>query len=222
MRTSGWKCPTSSAVITSMRPSPNALYESASRLSSAKRSGPCAMLTLPTSRKPGGLSGLRFELGQEAAGVGAELGVGVAGPRGADEPRRVPARAGGELPALQKHDVGPSELRQVVGDARASDPASDDHCARAFRQRPAHDGLPPVARAGGPARRKIQGTIASTSCVNGRAQRRHGSLRGSALRAQRPQSAAITAEYGNGGGISGYGYGCGNRARCRRPMPPRR
>ena len=99
--------------------------------------------------EPGRLPGLGFELGKEVAGVGAQLGVGVAGPRGADEPRRVPARAGGELPAFEKDDVGPSELREVPGDAGAGHPATDDHRAGALRQRLAHHGLPPVVRAEG-------------------------------------------------------------------------
>ena len=63
MRTRGWKCPTSSAVMISMRPNPNALYESASPLElseavPAVRDGDAADLP-----EPGRLSGLHFELG---------------------------------------------------------------------------------------------------------------------------------------------------------------
>ena len=84
--------------------------------------------------EPGRLPGLRLQLGKEVAGVGAEPRVGVAVPRGADEPRRMPARTGRELPAFQEDDVGPSELREVIGDARTGHAAADDHRARTLRQ----------------------------------------------------------------------------------------
>ena len=94
---------------------------------------------LPESRR---LPGLRFQLGKEIAGVGAELRVGVARPGGADQARRVPARARRELLALQQHDVRPSPFREVVGDARPGDSAADDHCARSFRYCLAHSSSP--------------------------------------------------------------------------------
>ena len=148
MRTSGWKCPTSSAVITSMRPNPNALYESASRLSSAKRSRLCAMATLPTCRNPVDCPVSASSSGRRVAGVGAQLRVGVAVPGGADESRRVPARAGRELPALEEDDVGPSQLRKVIGDARAGHAAPDDDRARTLRQCLVHRSSSPFAPAG--------------------------------------------------------------------------
>ena len=89
----------------------------------------------------GGLPGFGFQLGKEVAGIGAKLGMGVAVPRGADESRRMPARAGGELPAFEEHDVRPTEPCEVIGDARSGHAAADDHRARAFRQCLAHPSL---------------------------------------------------------------------------------
>ena len=68
--------------------------------------------------------------------------MGVAVPCGADEPRRMPARAGSELPALEEDDIGPPELREVIGDARAGHAAADDHRARALGQCPGSSGVP--------------------------------------------------------------------------------
>ena len=90
---------------------------------------------LPESRR---LPGLLFQFGKEIAGVGAKLRVGVARPGGADESRRMPARAGRELLAFQQDDVRPSLFREVIGDTRSGDPAADDHRARSFRYCLAH------------------------------------------------------------------------------------
>ena len=103
--------------------------------------------------EPGRLPGLRLELGQEVAGIGAELRVGVAVPRGADEPRRVPARAGRELPALEEDHIGPSELREVPGDARTGHAAADDYRARTLGQCLVHRRSSPCAPGRAPARR---------------------------------------------------------------------
>ena len=86
----------------------------------------------------GRLPGLRLDLRKEVARIGAQPRVGVARPRGAYESRRVPARAGSELPALEEDDVRPSELREVIGDAGAGHATADDHCARALGQCLAH------------------------------------------------------------------------------------
>ena len=52
----------------------------------------------------------------------------------ADETRRVERRAARELGPVDEHDVVPSELREVVGDARAPHPAADDHAPRGGRK----------------------------------------------------------------------------------------
>ena len=44
----------------------------------------------------------------------------------ADEPRRVERGAGGQLGAVDEHDVGPAELGEVVRDRGAADAAADD------------------------------------------------------------------------------------------------
>ena len=94
--------------------------------------------------EPGGLAGLGLQLAQQVAGVGAELRVCIACPRGADEAGGVPARTGCELPAFEEDDVGPPELREVIRDARSRHAAADHDRAGALGQGNAHCGLPPV------------------------------------------------------------------------------
>jgi len=52
----------------------------------------------------------------------------------ADEPRRVPGGAAGELVALQQQHLRGAALRQVVGQRAADDAAADDDDARAVGQ----------------------------------------------------------------------------------------
>jgi hypothetical protein len=76
--------------------------------------------------KAGGLTGLRLEARVQIARVLAHLGGGLRrGAEGANQPSRVPGRPGGELGALQDHDLHP-EVREVVGDGRADDASADD------------------------------------------------------------------------------------------------
>src|SRR5438876_4942017 len=89
----------------------------------------------PESR---GLSRLRFELLVEHGAVAREAGEVVAGAELADEARRMPRGAAGEVATLEEHDVAPPELRQVIRDAASDDPASDDDGARVRRNRAGH------------------------------------------------------------------------------------
>ncbi len=59
-----------------------------------------------------------------------------------DQPRRVPGRAGGQLLALQQHDVGPAELGEVIGDRTAGDAAADDDGPRPGGNGGAHASSP--------------------------------------------------------------------------------
>ena len=45
----------------------------------------------------------------------------------ADQPGGMEGRAGGQLRALQQHDLAPAAFRQMIGDAAADDAAADDH-----------------------------------------------------------------------------------------------
>ena len=56
-------------------------------------------------------------------------------PARGDQARRVPGRPGGERVALDQDDVGPAQMREVVGDAAADHAAADDHDLRAGGQR---------------------------------------------------------------------------------------
>ena len=49
---------------------------------------------------------------------------------GADDARRVPRRAGGELVALEQHDVTRAALSQMIGDAQANGTTADDDDTR--------------------------------------------------------------------------------------------
>src|SRR5262245_54160165 len=46
----------------------------------------------------------------------------------------MPRGAGGEAVALQQHDVLPAHMREVIGDRRPDDAATDHHHPRAIRQ----------------------------------------------------------------------------------------
>ena len=98
----------------------------------------------PDLSESGRLPGLGLQFRQEVARVGAELRVGVAVPGGADEPRRVPARAGRELLSLEEDDIRPSQLCEVIGNARAGHAAADDNRARTLRQCLVHRRLPRI------------------------------------------------------------------------------
>ena len=58
-----------------------------------------------------------------------------AGAKLTDKARRMEGRPAGELGPLQQHDVAPTALDEVIGDAGAADATADDDDARAFGQR---------------------------------------------------------------------------------------
>ena len=70
--------------------------------------------------------GLGLELDVEVGGIFGEPRHVLRGAQLADQSRRMPGRAGGELLALKQHDVGPAELGQMIGDGAAGDAATDD------------------------------------------------------------------------------------------------
>ncbi len=82
---------------------------------------------VPDRAEPGGVPGLRLQLGVQVPGVPAEEQCGLVGhPGRGDQPGRVPGRTGGQPVLLQQHYVRPAQLGQVVGDAAAGHPAADD------------------------------------------------------------------------------------------------
>ena len=75
--------------------------------------------------QPAGLAGELFELAVEADGVALQRGhVGV-GVQGVEAPCRVPGRAGGQLGALDEHDIAPAQPGEVVEHAAPHHPAAD-------------------------------------------------------------------------------------------------
>src|SRR3546814_1024984 len=73
-----------------------------------------------------GLAGDRLDLLVEVDGVSLQLGdVGIA-VEGVHAARGVPGRPGGELAALQQHDVAPAGLGQMIEHAAADNAAADD------------------------------------------------------------------------------------------------
>ena len=77
----------------------------------------------------------------------------------AHESRRVEARAGRELVAVDEDDVAPAELREVVGDRGPADAAADDHAARGAGQLRPKGHRPPraIGRSAGPRRSRASG-----------------------------------------------------------------
>ena len=83
--------------------------------------------------EPGRLPGLFLDLGEEVARVVEELREAFVRPHGADEAGRVPGRAAREARPLKEQHVAPPEPGEVVGGARADDPAADDDGRGPFR-----------------------------------------------------------------------------------------
>ena len=83
--------------------------------------------------EPGRLPGLLLELGEQIARVVEELREALVRAHGADEARRVPGRPTREARALEEQHVAPAEPGEVVGGARADDPAADDDGRGSFR-----------------------------------------------------------------------------------------
>ena len=72
-------------------------------------------------------AGLRLQRGIQVAGVQAKPGARLArAPETRHEAGCVPGRAGRQAVPLDDEDVGDPEVRQVVGDGGADDPAPDD------------------------------------------------------------------------------------------------
>ena len=74
----------------------------------------------------GGDVGLGFQLHIEVGRVFRQPRHVLRAAQLADQAGRVPGGAGGELLALQQHDVGPAELGQMIGDRAAGNAAADD------------------------------------------------------------------------------------------------
>ena len=87
----------------------------------------------PDRPEPGRLPGLLLDLGEQPARVVEELRQALVGPHGADEAGRVPGRPAREAPAFEEQHVAPAEPGEVVGGARADDPAADDDGRGPFR-----------------------------------------------------------------------------------------
>ena len=87
----------------------------------------------PDRPEPGRLPGLLLDLGEQPARIVEELRQALVGPHGADEAGRVPGRPAREARALEEQNVAPAEPGEVVGGARADDPAADDDGRCPFR-----------------------------------------------------------------------------------------
>jgi hypothetical protein len=74
----------------------------------------------------GGDAGFLLELHVEIGGILREPRHVLGAAQLAHQPGGVPGRAARQLLAFQKDDVGPAELRQMIGDRTAGDAATDD------------------------------------------------------------------------------------------------
>ncbi len=82
------------------------------------------------------LAGLGLQPGVEVPRVHPQLGLGGRhGPERDHQSGGVPRGAGGELVALEEHDVAPAQAGEVVGDAGPDDAAADDDHPGPVRQR---------------------------------------------------------------------------------------
>ena len=79
-------------------------------------------------------AGLLCEPPVEGGAVHHHPGQGRGRSQLPDEARRVERRAGRELRPIDKRDVAPTELRQVIGDRRPAHAAADDHRPRVLDQ----------------------------------------------------------------------------------------
>ena len=82
----------------------------------------------------GGLPGFLLQRGVERGGVLRQSRQVVRGAQLADQPRRMPGGATGQLLAFQQHHVGAASQGQVVGDAAAHNAAADNHHLRPIWQ----------------------------------------------------------------------------------------
>ena len=95
-------------------------------LNSSQRSSVSARADRADLAEAGGDAGLGLQPGVKLGRIFREPGQVLRGAQLADQPGRMPGRAGCELLALQQHDVGPAELGQVIGDGAAGHAAADD------------------------------------------------------------------------------------------------
>ena len=84
---------------------------------------------------PGGNACLGLKLHVKIGGVFRQPGHVLAAAQLADQPRRVPGRAAGQLLAFQQHDVCPAGLGQMIRDRAAGHAASDNDNAGMGGQR---------------------------------------------------------------------------------------
>ena len=82
----------------------------------------------------GGEPGLGLERVVELGGVLHEPGPGLRGPQRTHQPCRVPGGAARQRPLLEQHQVGETELGQVVGDRAADHSPTDDDDPRPLRK----------------------------------------------------------------------------------------
>ena len=92
----------------------------------------------PALLVPRGQSGLGLEFRVELGGVLDQPGLTLRCPQLTDQTGGVPCCAAGQLTLLEQYDVGEAELRQVIGDAGADDPAADDDDLGAVGQLDSH------------------------------------------------------------------------------------
>ena len=98
--------------------------------SSCIRPGVRATVSDPTRRKPVSTPVSAGSAAYVCALMPGELGQRMRAADLGDQPGGVPGRPRGEPHPLEHEHVGHAELRQVVGDRRADDPAADDHDLR--------------------------------------------------------------------------------------------
>ena len=137
VRISGHRRPASAGEITSIS-TPKQRAIEAPRLSSYQALRRARHADAARAAKARGLARLRLETLVEHGAVAGQAREVVAGAQLADEPRRVPGGAAGQLAPLEQDDVAPAELGQVIGDAAADDAAADDDDARVGGKRGRH------------------------------------------------------------------------------------
>ena len=84
--------------------------------------------------EPSGLPGLLLQRRVERGGVLRQSRQVVGGAQLADQTRRMPGGATGQLLSFQQHHVGAASQGEVVGDAAAHNAAADNHHLRPIWQ----------------------------------------------------------------------------------------
>src|SRR5262249_8303112 len=86
---------------------------------------------------PDGMASLSLQLRIELGGVLVDAGHTVAGAQAADQARRMPGGASGQLVLFQEYHLAPADLRQVISDAGPDHTATADHNPGVRRKRTA-------------------------------------------------------------------------------------